>query len=464
MLVRLALADYLCFGAPAELSLRAAPPAGPGTVALPDGGAVALPDGSRVYDRAVLVGPGGAGKSALLRALGYLRGLVLGGVRSGPPPRSPNRRIAKEPGSGTELSLEVLHDGALWRYSMTVGAALIERERLTTTPADGRERLVFERARQGGVLPAPVVRLGEAAAGERSQLELIAFGTRPEQPFLAEAILREARSVQPIATWLRDRLQLLRPEAKTVGLAARCAREPAFASFVAELLDQAGFGVHAVQTSRRSLPHDYFETEEEQREVLAALTGYADGFVQTQEGEIIAERDDKFVELFLVGLRFMVSGASGRAGEADDVPLTLGDLSDGALRLLHLAQVLYNKPPPGHAALPQVFFVDELDRSLHPRVARQLLAQFAQLSESAEPAAADPGGAQLIATTHDAALLTAVAPAEVRLLARATPGPDLAAPAPVRLGPPPADLGSEELARRFIAGTLTPADPAGKSC
>ena len=404
MLVHLQLGDYVCFGAPAELSLRVPAPSqqpeaadkttAPGTVALPGGGVV--------VDRALLVGPGGSGKSALLRGLGYLRGLVLGGVRSGPPPRSPNRRIHQEAGGGTQLALEVLHDGALWRYGLTIGAALIERERLTTTPADGRERLVFERARQGGVLPAPVVRLGEAAAGERAQLELIAFGTRPEQPFLAEAILREARCVQPIATWLRERLQLLRPEAKTVGLAARCAREPAFATFVAELLDQAGFGVHAVQTSRRSLPHDYFETEEEQREVLAALTGYADGFVQTQEGEIIAERDGKFVELYLVGLRFMVSGA-----DAQDVPLTLGELSDGALRLLHLAQVLYNKPPPGHEPLPQVFFVDELDRSLHPAVSRALVRCFARAGAPDAAAQALHGRPQLIATTHDASLADA---------------------------------------------------------
>ena len=293
--------------------------------------------------------------------------------------------------------------GAVWGFARSVGARLLP----WLVPV---ALVVFWQVASSlgwlstRVLPAPVVRLGEAAAGERSQLELIAFGTRPEQPFLAEAILREARSVQPIATWLRERLQLLRPEAKTVGLAARCAREPAFASFVAELLDQAGFGVHAVQTSRRSLPHDYFETEEEQREVLAALTGYADGFVQTQEGEIIAERDDKFVELFLVGLRFMVSGASGRAGEADDVPLTLGDLSDGALRLLHLAQVLYNKPPPGHAALPQVFFVDELDRSLHPAVSRALVRCFAR-AEGRDPLHGRP---QLIATTHDAALADGV--------------------------------------------------------
>lgn len=397
MLVRFELADYLCFGEPAELLLRQRDP-GPGGVELPDRGSV--------YDRVLLVGPGGGGKSALLRGLGYLRGLVLGGVPKGPPPRSPNKRGNDLSDWGpTRLVLTVFQDAALWRYSIEVGSALIERERLDCTGTDGRERLVFERTRQGGVLPAPAIRIGEGGAHERAHLELVAFGTRPEQPFLAEALLRGSRTVQPLGTWLRERLQLLRPEAKTVGLAARCAREPAFARFVAELLHNAGFGVRAITATRRSLPHDYFETEEEQREVLAALTGYADGFVQTQEGEIIAERDGNFVELYLIGLRFLLdTGSEEGEGDGHEAALALSELSDGALRLLHLAPVLYGKPPPGHPPLPQVFFIDELDRSLHPELCRALVRRFAATSELSD----GQGRPQLIATTHDAALIDPV--------------------------------------------------------
>lgn len=425
MLVRFELADYLCFGEPAELSLRQRDP-GPGGVELPDRGSV--------HDRVLLVGPGGGGKSALLRGLGYLRGLVLGGVPKGPPPRSPNKRLRDHDARGdrgdsgpTRLSLTVFQDAALWRYSIEVGPALIERERLDCTGTDGRERLVFERTRQGGVLPAPAIRIGEGGAQERAHLELVAFGTRPEQPFLAEALLRGSRTVQPLGTWLRERLQLLRPEAKTVGLAARCAREPAFARFVAELLHHAGFGVRAITATRRSLPHDYFETEEEQREVLAALTGYADGFVQTQEGEIIAERDGNFVELYLIGLRFLLD--TGHAGEGDghEAALAISELSDGALRLLHLAQVLYGKPPPGHPPLPQVFFIDELDRSLHPELCRALVRRFAATSELSD----GQGRPQLIATTHDAALVDPVLfPARFVV----SPGPRGSAIAPLSPG------------------------------
>ena len=44
---------------------------------------------------------------------------------------------------------------------------------------------------------------------------------------------------------------------------------------------------------------------------MVGATGYADGFVQTDDGEIIAERDGCFVDLYQVRLRD--EGARGRA-------------------------------------------------------------------------------------------------------------------------------------------------------
>ena len=310
-------------------------------------------------------------------------------------------------------------------------------------------REVFTRKRASPLIPSTTIKLGEAAASERERLQLCAGATRPEQPFLAEALRRGSVVVAPLGVWLRERLQLVRAEAKIVGLAARCAREPAFARFLSELLAAAGTGVSEVSTSHARVDPDYFETEAEKQQVLAALTGYADGFVQTEDGEIIAERDGRFVDLYQVRLRVSERGPRG----AVDVPLS--ELSDGVLRLMHLAPILYSGPGPGPeiapgtaGAGPPIFFVDELDRSLHPRVGREILGRFA----AAAPSPAAPHGqAQLIATTHDAALLTAVHPGEIRLIVRPSePG------APVRIGPPPADLSAEELARRFIAGSLTP--------
>jgi len=440
MLIRFVVENFTALSTRVELSLRA--PAGE-DAGMP--GRVALPDGTRALGRVLLLGDNAAGKTALLKGLGLLRTLVLAGTRPGQPlPLAPCRLLPGE--QPTHLELEVLHDGALWTYSLTASRDLIEAESLRVGSGPAAV-VMFSRQRPSPLIPSTTIKLGEGAAGERERLQLVAGGTRAEQPFLSEALRRGSVVLAPLGGWLRERLQLVRAEAKIVGLAARCAREPDFARFLGELLAAAGTGISEVATTHKRVDPDYFETAEEKQQVLAALTGYADGFVQTEDGEIIAERDGRFVDLYQVGLRVLQRGAAGAP-----VELPLAELSDGVLRLLHLAPVLYRGAA---AAPPPVFFVDELDRSLHPRVARQLLARFAEPA-----AAAGPGFGQLIATTHDSALLTAVAPAEVRLLARVPTDPDRAAPAAVRIGPPPAGLTSEELARRFIAGTLRPANPA----
>lgn len=437
MLIRFALENFMALAGRAQLEMRL--PAGADATGL---SSVALPDGTMALGRALLVGDNGAGKTAVLKGLGLLRTLVLAGTRPGQPvPLQPCRHLPVE--QPTTFELQVLHAGALWTYSLTIGRELVESESLHLGTAAQGTVEVFTRVRPSPLIPSTSIKLGAAAAGERERLQLVASATRAEQPFLAEALRRGAAVVAPLGVWLRERLQLVRAEAKVVGIAARCAREPAFARFLSELLAAAGTGISEVSTTHARVDPDYFETEQEKQQVVAALTGYADGFVQTDDGEIIAERDGRFVDLYQVRLCVIERGPGGRLA---DVPLA--ELSDGVLRLLHLAPVLY---PGAAAAGPPSFFIDELDRSLHPRVARELLSRFAAASV---PATASDlhGVAQLIATTHDAALLTAVAPSEVRILERPRGADSLC-----RIGPLPAGVRREELAERFIAGTLSPA-------
>ena len=63
MLVRFVVENFLSFGPRWELDLHGAGPP--------------LPDGSQVLERVLLVGGGGQGKSNLLKALSYLRQILL---------------------------------------------------------------------------------------------------------------------------------------------------------------------------------------------------------------------------------------------------------------------------------------------------------------------------------------------------------------------------------------------------
>jgi uncharacterized protein len=86
--------------------------------------------------------------------------------------------------------------------------------------------------------------------------------------------------------------------------------------------------------------------------------------------------------------KFLHSSDKGRA------QFNLGDESEGTQRLFMLAGPLFEILRTG-----SVLFVDELDRSLHALLVRQLIEMFQNPS-------LNPAGAQLVFTTHDTSLLS----------------------------------------------------------
>jgi hypothetical protein len=119
-----------------------------------------------------------------------------------------------------------------------------------------------------------------------------------------------------------------------------------------------------VAARRTPIGPEYFENEAEQKHVVQALLGYSDGFVQTNDGELIAERDGSFVDLFLTSLLVGMRGPTGR--ESD---FSAAELSESTLRLLHLSPIALADPQ--HPA--PVFVVDDLGRGLSPKVVATLL-------------------------------------------------------------------------------------------
>jgi hypothetical protein len=373
MLHHLAVENFLCFGVRTHLELANAP-------------AITL-----------IVGENASGKSSLCKTLACVRNLVLGGNRPGQPlPIFPN--LFAPPGP-TRIELKVRQDDALYTYGLAATQKHIEEEWLRMQPiagakeshGDGPTQTLFHRRRTAD---APLsVELGALPADERKRLDLVIYGTRPDQLLLNEGLRRGVRSFAPLGTWLRDRLQMILPEAKLVGLAARATREPHFAAFLGELLAESGTGVVKVEVKREPVDPSSFESEEEQRELVTALTRFPDAFAETEDGELIAEKKGPRIEVYRVKLAFTLQASDGRLAS-----LPPSGLSDGMLRILHLAPLFYSTAPvdkPPEDAAP-VFFLDDLDRGLGKTLIQSLLARFYDLGAA---------GRQLIATAHDTTLL-----------------------------------------------------------
>lgn len=371
MLIRFAVENYLCFGPEVVLDLSQPSP-GDGPTGAP----------ARI---ALITGAPGAGKSALLRALGLLRTLTLAGPRP-PLPLLPNRFYGDRP---TRLTLDVQIEAARFRYVLGLTPNQILDESLHIIPrVPGPEttaspRMIFERRSSAPGRP-PVIELGEVAGQDAGRLRLVAQSTRPEQPILHEGLRRGLPLFVPLGMWLRDRLQLLLPEAKLVGLAARGARDPGFLEFLSEYLAVAQLGIRRLGVARQPLPSGYFQSPEEQEEVTAELTRFADSFAETPEGELIAQPagDGPFVDIEQVKLTQTVQGPAGAQAElpADELPGT-------ARRMLHLSPLFYANPTA--PTPPPCALVDDLAQNLTPSLLRSLLGRFASDADL-------PGERQLI--------------------------------------------------------------------
>lgn len=377
MLVRLAVCNLLSFGPMWELDLH-----GPGRE---------LPDGSQVLERALIVGEAGQGKSNLLKVFSLLRQLLLHGNRQGQGhrPQLPSCRLLDPVQLSTRIELSILADGALFRYQLALRSeqgGQIDAESLFVQHAGQPESLIFVRERKNPILQFTDVKVGDGAARDRGQLESLALDLPTDLPLLTMALGSDCQVVRPLGAWLAETLQLVRPEPRVTGLAARCAQHPDFAEKLAGLLRAVGLPVTHVAARRTPIGPDYFESEAEQKQVVSALLGYRDGFVQTQDGELIAEREGNFVDLYLTALQVGMHGPSGR--QSDFSPQ---ELSESTLRLLHLSPLVIANP----LQPSPVFFVDDLARGLSQRALDVLLHHPSR-----------PADAQLVATAlPDSALV-----------------------------------------------------------
>lgn len=347
-------------------------------------------DENKALPIAVLYGANGAGKSNLVRALAFVQRQVL----SGSEPRQP---IAwqpflfgddvKQPSSFTLLVRAGKH---VFNYGFRLTSAMVTEEWLALV-RNGKEIILFERASapDGSVRIEPGEGLTGDGFGDHSKVvALTKVGVRANQLFLAGIRSSlEPAAYGPLMTEVLRWFELLRivlPDADFLPLAEWIARDAAFADFAGRFLRDADTGVEnlrveAVEVGEATLglPQDFLRELIEQTPPGGIRAGRVKGL-----GEIIAQRGEG-MKIILRRLLTEHRNASGGT-----VPLPFHEEADGTQRLTHLLPALFQLQRE-----PRVYVIDEIDRSLHPLLARKFVEFFL--------AACRGKPAQLIITTHE---------------------------------------------------------------
>jgi hypothetical protein len=343
-----------------------------------EGHTVAIPDSdSRVLRAGVIYGANGA------------KTVATGTRKKDAPIRRDVFRFGNGASEPTTFDLQFIIASRLYRYGIKFDDTRVIEEWLARI-VDGKERTVYERmtGSDGGVR----VQLGKAS-GKTAKLDALArIGGLRNQSFLAtiRATLDDdvPRDVHAAYVWLTLLLNLISPQNSQRNVARDLIEDPTLFGFAGEFLKATSTGVDHLAVLNSELTSEDFASlvpEDVMPDELSDNESWAHAL---PNGDVLrAARGPSGLQFSRIKIQAAHINGSGKGAALD-----MQDESDGTRRLLQLMPALHTLNNA-----PAVFFIDEVDRSLHPMLARAFLEYYLNSCQSENR--------QLIMTTHESSLL-----------------------------------------------------------
>jgi hypothetical protein len=258
-----------------------------------------------------------------------------------------------------------------------------------------RQRLLYERTTDGNgkvVIDAE----GLKSAGEKV-IALATVGGPQNQSFLATInVTLDAWDVGEelgrVLPWFGRSLNLIAPDESLGPFGHLLDQDSGFLSFAGAFLKSTSTGVDHLEVLKKEMSRDD----------LGGLL--PDGVVSKVLRDLAEAKDDTALVRLVDGKELLVEGKgenrviqiSVQAAHEHEpgkvVRLELAEESDGTRRLLNLLPALHSPRATG-----VVYFIDEIDRSLHPILVKEFLEFFLK--------SRDDRLRQIIVTTHESNLL-----------------------------------------------------------
>lgn len=324
----------------------------------------------------MVFGGNASGKSNLVKALAFAASFI------GATNFDPYEKIAIDPfrleasylGQPSVFEFTLIIKEKLYKYSFSLNQTRVLEESLTLFNKGRAAVLYNRRAEEEWVIHKKFTK--EVASHLRSVLD--------NKLALTQAIMQKMPELQELADvydWFRFSFVVLSPSSRIV----RFNDNSLPTDGLSNVLSRIDSGISKVAFEEIPIANSNFPPEDvkEIERLLSAgsslvvATNYRDEFwkFERREGDVVAKK--------------MVSYHRNLQGE--DVLFQIHENSDGTRRCLHLFPAFNQLTAPGSTAC---YIIDELDRSLHTHLIKQLLVSFLQTRNQ-------DTRSQLIVTNHD---------------------------------------------------------------
>lgn len=322
--------------------------------------------GTSVLRAAGIYGANASGKTNVLKALRFMVRAVLNSQTTWKPEHPISRPVfALDPTSAerpSEFEVEMLIDGVRYTYGFALNSERVTREYLHAYP-HGRRRVWFER----DVTSSPELVTGKLLVGENRAIWNL---TRPNSLFLSAAAQNNHKMLAPIHSWFQSAFAFVEPGDETLRMAAtlKSSAIDSVRGDVLRLLVSADLGICGLELRDEEVPDEAIKMFEAIRTAVPTFP--------------FPDKKHRSIQL-----------SHKTCDGTGSVPLEWHSESKGTRTLFTLGVDVALALGTGG-----VLCIDELEDSLHPIIAINLLRTFTDPKSN-------PRGAQLIFTTHNTHLL-----------------------------------------------------------
>jgi hypothetical protein len=335
---------------------------------------------------AAIYGANGSGKSNFIKAVHFLHDVVVKGDLSENEVKCLPFRLRKNMHDTPSIfGLECQIGKKFYEYVVHIKSDEILEETLyETKPMTKKEaRLVFSRKTEGGKSKIKVDPKLLKTDKDKYRYEIYAEDLQPKQSLIFK-LKDKIKEAIDVFNWFESNIWVLYPHSKFYLTLKLCTDEK-YKQFLNDLLPKLGTGMNGIDIENIPFPQFFGKDDiEKQKEIESKMKDKSSLFHFFKNGrEYVARRNGD--DFFVNKVKTFNSDGSGNLVEFEPE-----EQSDGTRRILDLIpaiQMLGNKPA--------VFFIDEMDRSLHPSMTKELIRYF--LSQATK--------GQLIFTTHESNLL-----------------------------------------------------------
>jgi len=334
-----------------------------------------------------IYGANGAGKSNICRAVRYLRGLALGDRKKGTGTGRRRFAFVDDSHMPSTFDIQFIKHDKLYRYIIAVDDEKVVEESLSFYKK-GKEKEIYSRVTDDDLS----VHVQVDSVKKNSKIASMANVGGPEnQSFLACVFLnidpdKADDDFVEVINWFATNLVVIFPTSSYLNLLGKLSNDNNFLNFASEILADSSTGVDGLEVARQELLSDdlynlipkssidkFINDADNDMPLTFPMRGNCESLVVEKDGAAYKQT--------------LMSKHKG----APDCYIDFYDESDGTKRLLNIIPAIFSKDEG------KVYVIDEIDRSMHPLLARMFIEKFISICKNDKR--------QLIITTHETHLL-----------------------------------------------------------